>query len=156
MATGTLPRAAVTSGSVAAAMSSIALAALAVGAGKAAPQPLNATSHWLHGAGAAEIRTLDVAHTGVGYATHHAATIFWAAFFEAWVGARPVTRKGQVVTRALAVSALAAVVDYTITPKRLTPGWEYVLSKRAMGLVYVAMAAGFAATALLRDPSGTP
>ena len=147
----TLSRA-VTSGSIAAATSSLALVTLATGAGKPAPQPLNATSHWLHGAGAAKVRELDLAHTGVGYATHHAATIFWAAFFEGWAGARPATGKGEVVARALAVSALAAVVDYTITPKRFTPGWEYVLSKRAMGVAYVAMAAGFAGTALLRNP----
>ncbi len=147
----TLSRA-VTSGSIAAGTSSLALATLAMGTGKSAPQPLNATSHWLHGAEAAKVRGLDLAHTGVGYATHHAATIFWATFFEGWAGARPATGKGDVVARALAVSALAAVVDYTITPKRFTPGWEYVLSKRAMGVVYVAMAAGFAGTALIRDP----
>ena len=146
---------AVTSGSIAAGTSSLALAALAIGAGKSAPQPLNATSHWLHGAGAARVRQLDLAHTGVGYATHHTATIFWAASFEAWAGARPVSGKGDIMARALAISALAAVVDYTITPKRFTPGWEYVLSKRAMGAVYVAMAAGFAGTALVRDASVT-
>ncbi len=150
VATGDLSRAALVSGSVAAGISSAALAILAVGAGKSAAQPLNATSHWLHGPGAAEIRGFDLAHTGVGAATHHAATIFWAAFFETWGAVRPATGKGQFVTRALTVAALAAAVDYTITPKRFTPGWEYVLSKRAMGLVYVAMAAGFAGTALLR------
>ena len=147
-------RAALASGSVAAAVSSTALVILAVSTGKSAAQPFNATSHWLHGAGAARSRRFDLARTGVGYATHHAATIFWATFFEAWASARPVTRMGEVVTRALAVSALAATVDYTITPKRLTPGWEYVLSKRAMALVYVAMAAGFAGTALRRHADG--
>ena len=146
----TLSRA-LTSGSIAAGTSALALAALAIGAGKTAPQPLNATSHWLHGVEAATVPDLDLAHTGVGTATHHAATVFWAVLFEGWVGARPVTGKGEVVARALAVSALAAVVDYAITPKRFTPGWEYVLSKRAMALVYVAMAIGFAGTALGRD-----
>ena len=154
VATSHLSRA-VVSGSVAAATSTTALAILAVGAGKSAVQPLNATSHWLHGPGAAKVRKCDLAHTGVGAATHHAATIFWAAFFEAWSAVRPATARHQVVTRALTVAALAAVVDYTITPKRFTPGWEYVLSKRAMGLVYLAMAAGFAGTALLRA-SGEP
>ncbi len=146
----TLSRA-VVSGSIAAGASSLALAALAVGAGKSAPQPLNATSHWMHGAGAAEVRGLDLAHTGVGYATHHAATIFWAAFFEGSVD--DGTRTRDVVARALGVAALAAVIDYTITPKRFTPGWEYVLSKRAMGVVYAAMAAGFTGAALLRKPA---
>ena len=48
--------------------------------------------------------------------------------------------------RATAIAALAAAVDYTITPHRFTPGWELVLSRRGMALAYAAMAAGFAAT----------
>jgi hypothetical protein len=47
------------------------------------------------------------------------------------------------------MSAIAAVVDYGITPKRLSPGWEEVLSKRSIGLTYAAMALGLAAGALL-------
>ena len=42
------------------------------------------------------------------------------------------------------MSVVAAAVDYVATPKRFTPGWEYVLSKRAMACTYVAMAAGLA------------
>jgi hypothetical protein len=46
---------------------------------------LNSTSHWLHGDGAAR-ETIDIAHTSVGYATHHASAVFWARPFEAWLG----------------------------------------------------------------------
>ena len=44
------------------------------------------------------------------------------------------------------MAAVAAAVDYGATPKRFTPGWELVLSKRSMASVYAAMAAGFVAT----------
>ena len=47
------------------------------------------------------------------------------------------------------VSAIAAAVDYGATPKRFTPGWELVLSKRAMAAAYLAMAAGLAVGALV-------
>ena len=50
---------------------------------------------------------------------------------------------------ALVVSAVAAAVDYGATPKRFTPGWEYVLSKRAMAVAYAAMAFGLAAGTLV-------
>ncbi len=143
-------RSALVSGTVATATSAAALALLAVAAGKGAAQPLNATSHWLYGDEAAAFPHADVDHTSVGYATHHAATIFWALFFEGWLARRPA-RSGLAATgRATAVAALAAAVDYTITPKRFTPGWELVLSKRAMAGVYAAMAAGFAAAAIGR------
>ena len=41
--------------------------------------------------------------------------------------------------------AIAAAVDYGATPRRFTPGWELVLSRAGMALVYSAMAAGLAA-----------
>ena len=109
-------------------------------------QPLNATSHWLNGDRAARRRAVDLQHTGVGLATHLAATVFWATLFEAWQAARPSRGAAETAARAAAVAALAAVVDYTITPKRFTPGWELVLAKRSMALAYAAMAVGFAVT----------
>ena len=139
---------AIVSGSVASVTSTLALAAVALAEGKGAAQPLNATSHWLNGDGAAKISGADAGHTLVGLGTHCTATVFWALFFEAWLAARPTRNPAVVVGRAAAIAALAAAVDYTITPKRFTPGWELVLSKRAMALVYAAMAAGFAAAAL--------
>jgi hypothetical protein len=47
------------------------------------------------------------------------------------------------------MSTIAALVDYGITPKRFTPGWEEMLSKRSMGLTYAAMALGLTAGAML-------
>ena len=128
----------------------MALLILARLEGKGAAQPLNATSHWAYGDQAARLRHADLRHTPVGYATHHSATIFWAAAFEAWQAARPARRPAVILSRAISVSALAAIVDYTITPKRFTPGWELVLTKRSMALVYAAMAGGFATAALAR------
>ena len=64
---------------------------------------------------------------------------------------RPPNDASDVIIRAASVAALAAAVDYTITPKRFTPGWELVLSKGAMAVVYAAMAAGFAGATLARS-----
>ena len=143
-------RSAIASGTVATGTSAVALAFLALAAGKGAAQPLNATSHWLYGDDAAKFPHADADHTGVGFATHHAATIFWALFFEGWLARRPVRTAAGASGRAAAVAVLAAAVDYTITPRRFTPGWELVLSKRAMAAAYLAMAAGFAAVAIGR------
>ncbi len=135
----TLAGRALVSGATGCLASVAALALVALVEGKAVAQPLNATSHWRHGDGSARFRGIDAARTGTGLATHFAATCFWAAFFEAWEGRR------RRLGRAAAVSALAATVDYTITPHRFTPGWELVLSRAGMALVYSAMAAGLAA-----------
>ncbi|RYF77135.1 MAG: hypothetical protein EOO29_22030 [Comamonadaceae bacterium] len=106
----------------------------------------NATSHWLWGDKAFAQKDLSWRHTGLGYLIHHSTATFWA-FLYAWAeGAR---LRGQPLRVRLAsagiAAALACVVDYTITPKRLTPGFEAHLSKRSMAGVYALFALGLAA-----------
>ena len=146
-------RFALISGAIASVTSTVALAVVARAEGKGALQPVNSTSHWLNGEQAAAFRGIDLAHTAVGYATHHAATVFWAVLFERWVGARRPVTAMPMVRDALAMSAIAAAVDYGATPKRFTPGWEFVLSKRSMAVAYGAMALGLAAGALVNRRS---
>ena len=93
---------------------------------------------------------VDIAHTAVGYVTHHPATLFWAVVFERWIGGRRPLPALSLFQRALATSAVAAVVDYAATPKRLTPGWELVLTKRSMAVAYGAMAVGLTLGAVTR------
>lgn len=125
------------------------LGLLARAEGKGAFQPVNATSHWLNGDQAGSFTGADIAHTVVGYATHHAATVFWAVLFERWIGSRRPLAPLPLLQHALATSVVAAAVDYGATRKRFTPGWEFVLTKRSMAAAYGAMAVGLAAGALM-------
>ena len=136
------------SGIAAGIASTVALGLLARSEGKTAFQPVNSTSHWLNGERAASVRRADFAHTAVGYATHHAATLFWAVLFERAVARRRPLAPLPMLRDALAMSAFAAAVDYVATPKRFTPGWEFVLSRRAMAAAYAAMGIGLAAGSL--------
>jgi hypothetical protein len=138
-----LGRAAI-SGTVASVTSTAALAVAARAERRGALQPVNATSLWLGGPGAAGVRDADAAHTGVGYATHHAATFFWAILFERLVARCSAPSPLEIARDAASTGAFAAAVDYIATPRRFTPGWEYVLSKRSMAFAYVALAAGLA------------
>ncbi len=141
-------RRALLSGSVASATSTAALALVARLEGRGALQPVNATSHWLNGTAAATVVRADLRHTALGYVTHHAATLFWAVLFERAIVQRRTLRLLPALRDAVALSAFAAAVDYGATPRRFTPGWELVLSKRAMAVAYAAMAAGLALGAL--------
>lgn len=145
---GILRRASV-SGALASLTSSIALAGVARLEGKGALQPVNATSHWLNGELAASVEQADLVHTGVGFATHTAATLFWAVLFERWLVRRRSLTVFATLQDAMVISAVAAAADYIATPKRFTPGWEFVLSKRGMAAVYAAMALGLAGGAVL-------
>ena len=139
---------ALVAGTAASVVSTTALALLARGEGKSAFQPTNATSHWLHGDHAASYREADAVHTLIGYATHHVSALFWAVPFAAWLAARPPRTVAGLMGDACAMSAIAAAIDYCATPKRLTPGWELVLSRRSIAVAYGAMALGLAAGAL--------
>ncbi len=138
-------RAILLAGTCGSVVSAAALAAASAGGGGGVWQPLNATSHWRHGEGAASRRAPDIAHTGVGAATHWAATVFWAAGFEAWMRVRPPRTRAGALGVASAVSAIAAFVDYRMTPRRFTPGWEFVLGRAGMGAGYAGMAVGLLA-----------
>lgn len=156
MRTGTSDRTlirALLTGTAASLASAAALALLAKAEGKGALQPTNATSHWLHGKQAARCDTLDATHTLVGFATHWASAVFWALPFEFWRARRRAPSSGALLRGACITSAVAAAVDYGITPKRLTPGWELVLSKRSLVLTYGALALGLAAGAKLAQSS---
>jgi hypothetical protein len=136
-------------GSLASVAAALTLAAASRNESRSAAAPINATSHWLHGDSAATHENFDLPHTGVGYATHHGAAIFWAGLFEA-LRRRSGRADWHAVARdATVASATAAFVDYVLTPHRLTPGWELVLSKKSMALAYIAMAAAFATSELL-------
>ena len=107
----------------------------------------NATSHWLWGESAKQRHAADLPHTAVGYAIHHASSLLWAFAFERWLAAR---RPPHPVRAAATVTAVAYVVDYRVVPKRLTPGFEQHLPRRARFAAYAAFAAGLAVTALYR------
>ena len=77
------------SGTAASFAMTAALALLAKKEDKGALQPINSTSHWLHGEEASSVRSLDVSHTGLGYGTHHVSALFWAVIFERWLATRP-------------------------------------------------------------------
>jgi hypothetical protein len=85
----------------------------------------------------------------MGFATHHASAIFWAVPFEAWLARSPPRSPLLMLRDASAMAMIAAFVDYLVVPKRLTPGWETVLSKRSIAVAYVALALGLAAGGLV-------
>lgn len=136
---------ALVSGTVASLATSAALMMLARASGRPAPAPINATSHWAHGDAEARSGTVDARRTLVGYATHHAASVFWAYLFERIAGLRRGNGAPVLLRDAAAITAVAAVVDYGLVPKRLTPGWEIVLPKPLIASTYAVMALGLAA-----------
>lgn len=114
-----------------------------------AAAPINAASHWLWGDESLRHDGWSWRHTLPGALTQHAASIFWAALYSALHGHRPEAKQlPQAIAGGIATSATAYVIDYTITPKRFTPGYEERLNGKGMLAVYAALALGFTLGAL--------
>lgn len=100
----------------------------------------NAPSHWLWGEPARRRHDVTLSHTLVGYAIHHASSVFWAVAHEAAIE-RLSLRAVQV---APSVAAAAMTVDYRVVPDRLTPEFERHLGRAGLVAVYATFAAGLA------------
>jgi len=106
---------------------------------------MNAVTHILDGGSPPAHDGEGRRNTVLGFAIHTAASVFWAAFYE------PLKRKP--LGGAAGIAALAYVVDYYVVGPRLRPGFEAYLTGRSLFAVYAALAAGFAASALMQARS---
>jgi hypothetical protein len=115
---------------------------------------VNATSHIVHGEAAFDRGAPSLAHTGVGLLLHGMATLTWAAVFTALQRHRnePHARPSAWVDAGV-TAALAYGVDYALTPRRFTPGYERHLHAGGMWATYGALALGLALPSLLQSGS---
>ncbi|AKJ29549.1 hypothetical protein [Caldimonas brevitalea] len=112
--------------------------------------PLNATSHIVWGDEALHVNRATAKHTLTGGALHAASGVFWGVLFEKLLGReRQPTSVGALARNAAKATAIAAVVDLVLVPKRLTPGFERRLSGRSLWMVYGGLAAGMVVGAYL-------
>lgn len=146
------PRRAWLSGTVAGLCAAAAAAYCARREGSTACAPINAVTHSLWPQRAVRERGFSVRHTVLGLGIHQAAAVFWALMFERIVPRAPRADPAGVAVAAAATAATAYCVDYHVVPERLTPGFEAHLGPRSMTCVYVGIAVGLAAVALLRRP----
>lgn len=105
----------------------------------ATPAGTNAASQWFWDRQARRARGWSWRHTAVGYAVHHASSLFWAMGHEAWKAAATPRKP---LARSAAMATLAYVVDYHVVPKRLSPGFEHRIGTRGMVATYAAFALG--------------
>jgi hypothetical protein len=114
--------------------------------------PVNAVSHWIFGDRSLREDEPSLAYTASGYAIHHLAATFWGVLYaKAW-GARPEAKKPlPAAAGAVAAAGIACFVDYQLTPKRLTPGFEHRLAKPEMTNVYACFALGLMLGSMLMN-----
>lgn len=153
------------SGTVASVLSTAVASLLSRRRSGAAAGATNATSHWLWGRRAYRRDRVSMRYTAIGYAIHHASSVFWACFFERALlsrragdgrsrsprgGDQRALTSGRIAATAAATTVAAYFVDYRVVPQRLTPGFESRLPLQDRALVYAAFAVGLGLGACLR------
>jgi len=138
------------SGTLAGLLSAVVLAVTGKRETGSAVAAVNAESHWLWGDESLQEDRPTLRHTLTGFVTHQLSTVFWATLYALVRGERKaVHRVPEALIGGIATSVAAAAIDYTLVPKRVTPGFEHRLSKTSMVGVFAAIAAGIAIGALL-------
>lgn len=133
------------SGTLAGLLSAAVLAAVGRRDAGSPVAAINAESHWLWGDESLRENRPTLRHTLAGIVTHQLSTVFWATLHALVRGDRGAARRvPQAILGGVATSAAAAAIDYTLMPKRLTPGFEHRLSTGSMVGVFAAIAAGIA------------
>jgi hypothetical protein len=138
------------SGTVASVVSTVSLAIFGKAELDKSAAPINGPSQWVWGRHASYENRFSFRYTVIGYAIHHAASIFWAILHEKLrqqLG--PAPNKTAAVAPAIVITTVAYAVDFHVIPKRLTPGFEHRLSKRSLLTVYATFAIGLATVALM-------
>lgn len=138
-------REALVSGTLASLLSAAALVWAARREIKAPAAAANATSHWVWGDRALRQNEATLRYTVPGYLIHHGASVFWALLHAlAWGKRRQAAEPGPAAVSSAATAAAACLVDFRLTPRRLTPGFEHRLSRPALAGVYACFAVGLA------------
>jgi hypothetical protein len=114
-------------------------------------QPLNTVAHVLLGSRAFYVREAHPLITPLGILVHAVSLILWGIVFS--LGSR---RHGGVWlwVGAVLFAIAVALVDFLLLPARLSPGFETVLARGEIIVVYAVMAAAIGVAAgSLRAPS---
>lgn len=112
--------------------------------------PVNATSHWFFGDRALKQDEPTLLYTLSGYAIHHAASVFWGVIHaKLWAAREENKRPLPALAGSVVAAGAACLVDYRLTPERLTPGFEHRLARTELANVYACFAAGLLIGTLL-------
>ena len=107
-------------------------------------QPLNTIAHVLLGSRAFYVREAHPLVTPVGIFVHTLSLILWGMLFSLAAGRR---RGTWLWVGAVLFAVAVAAIDFLVLPARLSPGFEAVLTRGEIIVVYALMAAAIALVA---------
>ena len=115
------------------------------GSARGAPlQPLNAVAHVVVGSRAFDVPGAHPVVTPTGMLVHVLSLLAWGVLLSLVLGRG---RGGRAWLTAVAFAAVVAVIDFVVLPQRFAPGFETMLTRGEVVVVYGVMAAAMALAA---------
>ena len=111
-------------------------------------QPLNTIAHVVLGTRAFYVHDAHPLVTSVGIFVHILSMVAWGTLFS--IGVKR-SRGIRVWVGALVLTAVAAALDFVLLPPRFSPGFETVLTRGEVIIVYAVMAASLGMAAAMRN-----
>src|SRR5688500_7592703 len=110
-------------------------------------QPLNAVAHVLLGSRAFYVHDAHPIVTPTAILVHLASLVLWGILFALAVR---WTRGVLLWVGVLVFTVAVAAIDFLVLPSRLSPGFETVLTRGEVVIIYAVMAASFGIAASMR------
>jgi hypothetical protein len=107
-------------------------------------QPLNAVAHVLVGSRAFYVAAAHPLVTSAGILVHVLSVVAWGMLFAFALGR---SRGAGTWAIAFVFAAVVAAIDFALLPARFSPGFEMMLTRGEVVVVYGVMAAAMAVTA---------
>jgi hypothetical protein len=104
-------------------------------------QPLNAVAHIVVGNRAFQVNTAHPLVTSAGIVVHAISLLAWGIVLSLILGR---SRASLAWAIALAFAAVVAFIDLVVLPAPLSPGFETILTRRELVVVYVVMGVAMA------------
>ncbi len=106
--------------------------------------PLNTVAHILVGSRAFDIRAVHPLVTPAGIFVHALSLVAWGILLSLVLGR---ARGARALAIAFVFAAAVALIDFVVLPERLSPGFESMLTRGEVVVVYGVMAVAMAVAA---------
>jgi hypothetical protein len=107
-------------------------------------QPLNTVAHLLIGSRAFYVTGAQPVVTSAGILVHIVSIVAWGVLFSLAIGRM---RGARVWAAALVFAGIVALIDFALLPARFAPGFETLLTRGELIVVYGVMAGAMAVAA---------
>lgn len=127
----------------------LAMSILATRRGKSLTEVLNTSTHIFDRRAETTDSSFSFQRTGLGTMVNIGAAFFWGSVAAYAMANLQRRGTGGKLAAGCLTATVAGTVDYGLLPRRLTPGWEFVLPPTDIAIIFACMGTGISAGSII-------